>query len=265
MAATMGTVLDRHRGLAPGFDFARVFLAFSVIGYHCVSVIHGDFDAFWQTPGWFINYAILPMFFGLSGFLIAGSAMRLSLKDFLINRGLRIIPALAVEVILSAVILGGIFTSLPKQAYYTDPGFLHYFTNIFGWINFYLPGVFKNQPLTAVNNSLWTIPWEILCYGLMSGLIITSLIKRNPTYIALVAVILLVSIGFFQLIAFNNPSHSQLVLRSLIVVLTHRGSFLLVTFLLGIVLYLVRHRVPYSPTLVCYGVRYVFARGAFSA
>ena len=48
-----------------------------------------------ERDTWFPGYAILSMFFALSGFLIAGSARRLRLADFLVNRGLRIFPALA--------------------------------------------------------------------------------------------------------------------------------------------------------------------------
>ncbi len=69
-----------------------------------------------------------------SGFLIAGSATRLSLGNFIINRGLRIIPALAVEIVLSALVLGPIFTALPMSDYLSSPNTWHYFTNVLGII-----------------------------------------------------------------------------------------------------------------------------------
>ena len=51
------------------------------------------------------------MFFALSGFLVTGSALRTGrLVPFLGLRVLRLLPALFVEVTLSAIILGGIFT-----------------------------------------------------------------------------------------------------------------------------------------------------------
>ncbi|MGO7338439.1 hypothetical protein AB9E32_34680, partial [Rhizobium leguminosarum] len=57
---------------------------------------------------WFTEYSLVPMFFSLSGFLIAGSAQRLSLRNFLINRGLRIVPALAFDIVFCSLI-GKIF------------------------------------------------------------------------------------------------------------------------------------------------------------
>jgi peptidoglycan/LPS O-acetylase OafA/YrhL len=85
---SFGTVLDANKGFGPGFDFMRVFLAVSVLGWHSVQVSQGTLAAAQNTPFWFVDYSILPMFFGLSGFLVAGSGQRLSTKNFLVNRGL---------------------------------------------------------------------------------------------------------------------------------------------------------------------------------
>jgi peptidoglycan/LPS O-acetylase OafA/YrhL len=67
------------------------------------------------------------MFFALSGFLVTGSAIRTrSVRTFLTFRFLRIFPALATEVTLSAVILGPLLTTLPLKDYVSD----HHFWNI---------------------------------------------------------------------------------------------------------------------------------------
>jgi peptidoglycan/LPS O-acetylase OafA/YrhL len=245
---TMGHVHSQCGGFAPGFDFMRVALALSVLAYHCVEIIEGNFIRFWATPGWFMDYAILPMFFSLSGYLIAASATRLKLKDFLINRGLRILPALAVEVVLSAVVLGGIFTTLPKSEYYLSSDFWHYFTNIIGWVNFYLPGVFKDHPETSVNNSLWTIPWEIMCYGIMSALIITSVIKKQKLHWLVPAAAVFLWLGYliFQDFVFRNGPAEGALFHALHHVFVFRGNVLLITFVLGIATYLYRDYIPYS-------------------
>jgi peptidoglycan/LPS O-acetylase OafA/YrhL len=108
---------------------------------------------------------ILPMFFALSGFLVTGSLFRTrTLTEFIALRLLRLVPALAVEVTLSAVVLGALFTSLPIGQYFSDPAFWKYFLNIAGRIHYSLPGVFQDNPIPIVNISLWTIPYELEWY-----------------------------------------------------------------------------------------------------
>ncbi len=73
--------------------------------------------------------------------MVAGSALRTRrLIPFLGLRVLRLLPALFVEVTLSAIILGAIFTDLPLSQYYTEPMFWEYFLNIIGDVHFHLPG-----------------------------------------------------------------------------------------------------------------------------
>jgi peptidoglycan/LPS O-acetylase OafA/YrhL len=102
---SIGGFLDRNQGVGPGFDFLRLALAISIVVYHSFDVTHGP-DAS-SGLAWLFIESLLPMFFALSGFLVTASAQRLSLSNFLINRGLRIFPALLVEIIFSAVLLGG--------------------------------------------------------------------------------------------------------------------------------------------------------------
>jgi peptidoglycan/LPS O-acetylase OafA/YrhL len=57
------------------------------------------------------------MFFALSGFLVAGSPERSkTLLTFLGLRAIRIYPALGVEVVLSALLIGTAVTTLPLPA-----------------------------------------------------------------------------------------------------------------------------------------------------
>jgi peptidoglycan/LPS O-acetylase OafA/YrhL len=109
---SIGDVLDDNRGVGPGFDFLRVALALGIVVWHAPQIANGSGLPNITRFIWFPNYGMLVMFFALSGFLITGSAQRLGLRNFLINRGLRIFPALFLEVTLSAFVLGPIFTSL---------------------------------------------------------------------------------------------------------------------------------------------------------
>ena len=183
--ATFGSVLDENNGFGPGFDFARVFLAFNVLGWHSVLVAQGTYGSALEGAGWILNYSVLPMFFGLSGFLVAGSAQRLDIRNFFINRGLRIFPALIVEILLSAVVLGALYTTLPLAKYFTSGAFFTYFENIVGLVRLQLPGVFLHNPNdNVVNASIWTVPYEMACYGVMGALIVSGVVKKGWTLAA---------------------------------------------------------------------------------
>lgn len=158
-------------GRPAGFDYLRLVLAVLVIVSHAFLLPYG--------PGYKIEWGgallgpvffqIVPMFFALSGFLVAGSLHRCkTLVSFLLLRVLRIMPALSVEVLLSALILGPLLTTLPLAEYFRHPDFIQYFWNLVGHIHYDLPGLFKDNPLTSVNGQLWTVPYELVCYIVLS-------------------------------------------------------------------------------------------------
>ncbi|MGM4986070.1 acyltransferase family protein [Ensifer adhaerens] len=239
---TLGSRLDLRRGVAEGFDFLRLFLAVSVVAWHSFDVVAGlRLD---DTPiVWVFGYSILSAFFALSGFLICGSALRLSLGDFLINRGLRIVPALALEIVLSALVLGPIFTTLPLTDYFRSAETWHYFTNIVGLINYTLPGVFQSHPEQTVNTSLWTVPHEIMCYVLMSILIFGKFLKR-PTIIVLIAAAFL---SFGLLLSFSGLTDQAGGIGKILYHLyVGPAARLYMFFLAGILFYLYRGKIPYS-------------------
>ena len=100
------------------------------------------------------------VFFLISGFLVAASFQRNSLRAFLLARALRIYPALVVCVVLSVCVLGPLLTT--ASDYWSDAKTWRYlWANASLWrAEFWLPGVFETLPRTAVNGSLWTLPIE---------------------------------------------------------------------------------------------------------
>lgn len=249
MAKTFGSVLDAHKGFGPGFDFARVFLAFNVLGWHSVLVAQGTYGQALDGAGWVLNYSVLPMFFGLSGFLVAGSAQRLDIRNFFINRGLRIFPALIVEILLSAVVLGAIYTALPLARYFTSGAFFTYFLNILGFVRLQLPGVFLHNPNAAVvNASIWTVPYELACYGVMGTLIVTGIVRKGWTLVASAALV----VGLSMILQFGAARfpHAD-ILQSALTLYEHngKGPALLPCFILGVAAYTLRHKIPFSGVL----------------
>lgn len=170
-------------GRPSGFDYMRLFLSASVLLSHTFSTAYGKHaaDELYAGPASGPLRMILPMFFALSGFLVAGSMRRCrTIVKFMGLRVIRIYPALAVEVLLSALIIGPILTSLPLKQYFTDPQFWRYLLNATGHITFYLPGVFASNPKPhVVNGQLWTVPFELLCYISLGVLIILGAQKRR--------------------------------------------------------------------------------------
>lgn len=169
-----------------GFDYMRIVLAMLIVLWHGILTSSGDDTGIWSSSFRPFPAILLPMFFCLSGFLIVTSLERVGvLRHFLMLRVLRIVPALCVEFVLSAVVLGGLLTTLPLLDYYTDPGFFAYAKNILGFVQFKLPGVFVDNPLSeVVNQNLWTLPREFQCYLLLSIVFMCGLFNRPRVLLA---------------------------------------------------------------------------------
>lgn len=171
----------------------RISLAVAIVIYHTVPTSDGEYwdMRYWTGPFNGLISTMLPMFFALSGFLVAGSLERTpKLSQFLTLRAIRLVPALAIEILLCALILGPLVTTYPLQQYFTDPEFWAYFRNVIGDVHFELPGVFEYLPFTdVVNASLWTVPLELKAYGLLSILMILGLTKRRWLLLAVLMTI----------------------------------------------------------------------------
>ena len=210
-----------------GFDYMRLALAILVVCFHSVVTAYGS-DAqreFSATPFGQISGLILPMFFSLSGFLVAGSLARApGITTFLGLRAVRIFPALAVDTVFCALVLGTLFTSLPLREYLQHSDFLNYFQNILGIIHFQLPGVFEGNPSHKVNGQLWTIPYELECYIVLAALGILGVHSRRGVF-----VVLLCAVAF--------ALEFRVVFLS---VQPWAGRMLVLCFLAGVALYLYR-------------------------
>ena len=198
------------------------------------------------------------MFFVLSGFLVAGSSTRLSTKNFLLNRGARIVPALFADVVFAALLIGPLVTTLPARQYFSNATFTAYFLNITGWMQYTLPGVFENNPSQEVNGALWTVPFEIGCYVMLAALMISGAIKRPRLVFLLTYAVLLIGIPLKHATAHLVGDHVTWLENLARTLFLFKGSLLLPSFLIGIVLYQLRYYVPFSRPvamgLVCVAV-----------
>jgi peptidoglycan/LPS O-acetylase OafA/YrhL len=235
----MITIADRLRttnSRSSGFDYMRIILALSVIALHTILVCDGRAaeTALWTGAFRPVALFIVPSFFALSGFLVAGSLERNDLPAFLTLRALRIFPALAVEVVVSAVLIGPLLTSLPLVQYFQSPLFSEYFQNMLGRIHYLLPGVFEHLPGGAsVNLQLWTVPFELECYLALSLLALLGLHRRPRLLLAL-------------LVAFCLGTFATQAIAGRFWPLDDRppGRMIVICFLFGASLYALRDRLP---------------------
>ena len=239
--ATFASRLDAFRGVGPGYDQIRLVLSVAILLWHSFLVSYGQNWAltFWASPFSAVLAVLLPMFFGLSGFLVMGSALRVqSLVMFAVFRALRIAPALITEVTLSALIVGPVLTVLPLRNYFSSPMLMEYFTSLVGWIHFRLPGLFTaNSIPEVVNSSLWTVGPELLCYVVLSLFIVTGSYKRPGVLVGIVIGYLTVCVAADQMPQVNFLDN-RIPTRVLVL-----------CFLFGNLLCVLRHRVPYSGLL----------------
>ena len=242
---TLGSALDEQKGYGQGFDFMRIFLATAIIAWHTASLT-GHLEMARASAFWFFEYALVPMFFVLSGFLVAGSGMRLSTKNFVLNRAARIVPALFADIVFAALLIGPLVTTLPANLYFTGPTFFTYFLNIAGWVHYSLPGVFASNPSPAVNGALWTVPYEIGCYVIFAGLMISGAIKRPRLVLLLTYLLLVIAVPLSVMTSLRVNPASSFVEWAAQELFLQRGSLLWPAFLIGIVLYQLRYHVPFS-------------------
>lgn len=131
------------------------------------------------------------IFFSISGFLVAQSWQTdPSVWRFTLKRLLRIWPALAVAVVLAALVLGPMVSSLPWREYYASPLIPEYFKNLRFELRDQLPMRFEGSALpTAVNGSLWTIPLELKCYIALAVLGLAGLLRQRWLMLALLLLV----------------------------------------------------------------------------
>lgn len=228
--------------LATGRDnnlnLIRMLAATAVLVSHAVPIALGPEprEPLQALTGYSLGTLSVMVFFVISGFLITASFQRSSSHaSFVLARGLRLFPALVVNLILVALVLGPVVTSLPADVFLSqsDPyAFILRNLSLFPLV-YVLPGVFEDQPFPAVVGSIWTLRHEVMCYA---GVFLAGLLgawKTRSNAILALGIYALAWLGLTVL-----ESSLPHTLRALVV--------LSLPFAIGTAFYVWRDRLPMS-------------------
>lgn len=210
---------DLSAGRDNNFNLIRMLAAYAVLFSHSYALTAGTGDA---EPGrgsigLSLGTIAVHVFFLASGFLVSASLLnRRSVIEFAWARALRIVPALVVMLLLVALALGPVFTSLPPDAYLRDGRTWEYIVRNslpVARMVFELPGVFEENPYKgAVNGSLWTLPYEVRMYLALALLwVAAGWVRRGRTtvFVGLIVLGALLTGGHVLVTHFAGRSVSE--------------------------------------------------------
>jgi peptidoglycan/LPS O-acetylase OafA/YrhL len=168
---TLGGSLHGHDN---HFHLLRMVAAVLVLVSHSWPLTGTAGEPLERLAGFSLGHLGVDVFFVLSGFLVTRSLVsRPSLGAFVRARALRILPALTVNAWLTAFVLGAFVTTWPLGDYLTAPGtWLYALRNSVTWplgVVWDLPGVFETLPVRSANGALWSLPWELTMYAMLTA------------------------------------------------------------------------------------------------
>lgn len=200
MAQQASGVEPRRRWADPttGFAWLRLIGSLLVVIEHCAPLTDPSrLTLLPQSWGFSPGYTALMGFFAMSGFQIADSWQRDPCWwRFAGKRVLRIWPPLLAVVIVTALVIGPLVTTLSVREYFSSSATWGYIVNNAGLYTLQhpLPGVFENNPYSwSANGSLWTLPMELTGYLIVFGLGLVAGFTRYRwlTVVALIALVAL--------------------------------------------------------------------------
>ena len=229
------------------FGILRLMLAVTVLFQHSLVLSgNGQLVYFGYFKGADLGSTGVAGFFAISGFLLAGSAQRLSSRAFLIHRIFRLVPGLWFALVVSAFLLvplASFFGASDSEFKYFSgkESSLTYVLVNMGLVVFQdsIGNVFAINPYPlAVNGSLWTLAPEFVCY--VSLLILAICTRRRPFAQKL---LLGIAIALAAIVWVLSEDSSNQVLRTVI----QPAAGLGIAFATGSLTALVAKENPYRP------------------
>jgi len=251
----MTTLAERARGRDNNFNLVRLLAAGCVIVSHSWPLSGTPGEPFELFAGFSLGHLGVDVFFVVSGYLVTGSLLaRDSVGAFVRARALRIFPALAVSAFATAFVLGPFVTAWPVGRYLRAPGtWLYALQNSTTWpwgVRWFLPAVFLHQPGgPAVNGALWSLPWELTMYAMLTvpGVLLLArrpLLTRRGFTALVVGIAAVATLGHGLNEAFDWTRRFEIV----------QGLRLVALFFTAAALHIHRSRVPLSTAVFAVAV-----------
>lgn len=177
------------------------------------------------------------VFFAISGYFIAQSFHNSrSTQRFLMARALRLFPALAVVLLATVAVAALFLTTAPAAVFWADAARYVLRNGTLFFVQYPLVGVFDDNPFgPAINGSLWTLNYEVLCYAGVFVAGMAGLLRRPGIVAAAVGAVVVL-----HCLAPMLPLHYRL----------YRLIELGMPFAVGVGLFVWRGRVPLDLRLV---------------
>ena len=240
---TVEEALVAADGRPSGFDYMRLTLSVAVFVMHSWGTSYGERGAelVWHGPAAPLVRAILPMFFAVSGFLVAASMERCAtVLKFVGLRMIRVYPALICEVLIVALIVGPLLTRVPLDQYFSAASFWRYIANMTGLISHKLPGLYTDNPVPDyVDRQLWSLRFEFISYIILAAMMAIGA-KQNRFIVAIAAFAVLMCYIAPWIHRTSYPFISSD---------TFTGQQLIIVFLTGATIYLYRAKIPFNITM----------------
>lgn len=175
------------------FDILRLICALLVVVSHSYALLGlGDSEPLlYLTQSMAFSAIGLCGFFTISGYLILNSLVTSkNVFSYLVKRFLRIFPGLLACLLLVAIACSFFYSG--DNNYWAQKETYSFVWNNLGLytIQWGIPGVFENNPMSTVNGSLWTLAHEFTLYLLIIGLFFVRKHKSVITGLTITALIL---------------------------------------------------------------------------
>lgn len=225
------------------FNLLRMLAACAVIYSHSYAICLGT-GAEEPLSGIIVPYNLgrfaVWTFFIISGYFITASfERRHTLYGFVAARIIRLYPGLLAALTVTAFIIGPAVSHLASGEYFSTPAPTWYVLRglTLKYTSSELPGVFTHLPLPeAVNGSLWTLMYEVLCYAMVPFVALCFRSKRAFLFFCLMFAGLHAMLEYARLYTPGFTEHQ----------LTAKLHELTLPFICGMAFYRFRFHIPHS-------------------